>query len=126
VIRTTGGLTDVGVYFTEQEPLESLHASAENLPEPLLDQVTFPVGVNPATVTVSLVAEPTTTDSTEPDRVTGESEVEVEVAEAAGVAVVLELLNIVTGCGTVLAAVVVGVVDTTTTPEAAGAKVRAA
>jgi hypothetical protein len=123
------------VYFTEQEPLESLHTSAESFPEPLADQVTFPVGENPVTVTVSLIAEPTTTDGTEPDKVTGESEVEVEAAvtddiveaaEAVGAAVVLVLLNIVSGRGTVLAAVVADVVDVTTTPEAAGAKVSAA
>jgi len=131
VIRTNGGLADVGVYFTEQEPLESLHASAENFPEPLADHMTSPVGENPVTATVSLTAEPTTTDCTELDKVTGETEVEVEaavtdeVAEAAGVAVMLVLLDIVSGRGRVLAAVVAGVVDTTTTPEAAGAKVSA-
>jgi len=37
-----------------------LQAIPENLPVPLLDQVTFPVGEAPITVTLHLTGEPTT------------------------------------------------------------------
>lgn len=62
----------VGVNVTEQAPLESAQASLENLPGLLLDQATLPVGAEPEPLTVALqaVAEPTTTEAGEHDRVT--------------------------------------------------------
>jgi|SRR5208337_1266063 len=57
----TGEPPDVGSYFTEQEPSESLHDRRENFPEPLLDHVTLPLGEEPATVALHLTGEPTTT-----------------------------------------------------------------
>lgn len=65
----TGELPDVGLYFTEQEPLESLHDRRENFPEPLLDHVTLPFGEEPATVALHLTGEPTTTGDGEHDTV---------------------------------------------------------
>jgi hypothetical protein len=123
------------MYFTEQLPLESLHTSTENFPAPLVDQVTFPVGERPATATVSFTAEPTTTKGVEADKEIGESEVEVEadvVDDTIEIAVAVEAVEVVlvvSGNGrgsTLLVAVVTGVLDTTTTPTAAGESVRTA
>lgn len=57
--------------FTEQAPLESLQDVPENSPGLLLDQATLPVGVEPEPLTVAsqVVAEPTTTEEGEHDRV---------------------------------------------------------
>lgn len=59
---------DDGMYFTEQESLffESLQVAeaGENLPKPLLDQVTVPVnGLEPITAAVQVVGLPTTVGS---------------------------------------------------------------
>ena len=62
VITATGEPAEVGVYFTEQVPLESLHVREESFPEPPLDQVTFPVGDDPVTVALQMVDCPTTGD----------------------------------------------------------------
>jgi hypothetical protein len=61
----------VGVNFSEQVPLESLQASLENLPGLLLDQVTLPVGkvLEPRTIALQMVAEPTTTEARLHDKV---------------------------------------------------------
>jgi hypothetical protein len=60
VITTT--MVEVGVYLTEQVPLESLHAREESFPEPVWDQVTLPVGRDPVTDAEHVVVVPTTGD----------------------------------------------------------------
>lgn len=70
---------EVGLYFTEQDPFLRLHAGAENFPEPLPENATLPVGEEPATVTLHLACEPTTTEDREQDRVVRGSVVAVLV-----------------------------------------------
>ena len=55
-------LAETGVYFTKHAPRKSLHDPAENLPGVLPDQVILPVGDEPLTVALQMMAEPTTTD----------------------------------------------------------------
>src|SRR5208337_346291 len=73
-VTVTGELAEAEVYVTEQVPLERLHETPENFPEPLLDSVTLPVGEEPVTVALHLTGEPTTTEV-----VGGADVVEVEV-----------------------------------------------
>ncbi len=70
----TGEIAFDGVYATWQEPEESVQDEAENVPDPLLDQLTVPVGVAPVTVAVHADAEPSLTGD-------GEQVTEMAVAE---------------------------------------------
>ena len=58
-------MDDVGVYETEHAPEERLQEEGENVPAPLLDHVTVPVGEEPVTVAMHVVDEPTITDDGE-------------------------------------------------------------
>jgi hypothetical protein len=58
----TGELDEVGMYLTLHAPLMSLQVSSLNLPEPLVDHVTLPVGAEePMTTALHVVGFPTTT-----------------------------------------------------------------
>ena len=60
----TGEFPELGVNSTEQAPAFRLQLKAENLPEPLLNQKAFPVGVHRdelMTVTPQMAIEPTVT-----------------------------------------------------------------
>jgi hypothetical protein len=59
----TGELAVVGVYLTEQTPLESRQEALEKTPGPLLDHEMVPDGARPLTVALQVVAEPTVTET---------------------------------------------------------------
>ena len=51
----TGVAAVDGVYETEHDPEESVHETPENLPLPVLDHETAPVGEDPITAAVQIV-----------------------------------------------------------------------
>ena len=53
------------MYETEHAPEERLQEEGENVPFPLDNQVTVPVGEEPVTVAVHVVDEPATTENEE-------------------------------------------------------------
>jgi len=64
---TGEGVAEEGVYVTEHAPDERVHMEemGENVPAPVLDQLTLPVGEEPDTVATHVVVELTATEGEE-------------------------------------------------------------